>query len=75
MIFAGDLGRRHDQHLLDDQTLDGHPQDLLRRLRGLGGRLGELDPASLAPAASVDLRLHHDRATNSAGNRFRLRWG
>jgi hypothetical protein len=40
---------------------------------GLSGRVGELDPARLHPAAGEDLRLDHGRAADLLGRRSGLR--
>ena len=53
------LGRRRrgDEHPVDGQALDLHPEDVGRVLERLVGRLGQLDAAGLAAAAGLDLRL------------------
>src|SRR6185369_2990197 len=62
--LLGDVGRLLDEDLPDPLPLRAglvgdelHAEDLARQGPGLGGRVGELDAASLAAAAGMDLRL------------------
>src|SRR5207247_10693421 len=62
-----DRGALLDVHLVHDLALgpglrraQRHAEYLAGDLLRLRGRLRELDPAALAAAARVDLRLHHD---------------
>src|SRR4051794_15157864 len=67
VVLALDVGRLLDPELADDVPVDVQPEDRLRVLRGLVGRLGELDPAGLSAAAGEDLRLDDDLAADLLG--------
>ena len=72
VVLLGDVAGSLDPDSLHDVTLDVHPQDVGRVQPGLGGVVGELDPARLAAAANLNLRLDNDRIAGSVGlgNRF-----
>ena len=70
--LLADVGARIDQHLLDRQALDVHPQDAPGDLLGFLRAPGELDAARLAAAADQHLRLDHHRAAEALGDGARL---
>ena len=65
--------RRRDQHPVDGEPLDLHPEDVRRVLEGLVGGLGELDAAGLAAAAGLDLGLDDAEAVLLGGGPGLLR--
>jgi hypothetical protein len=60
VVLLGDRARLLDQDLVDRVALDVHAEDLSGLPVGVVGILGHLDTARLAPAAGLDLGLHHD---------------
>ena len=75
VVFLFDVERWRNQHLLDSQPLDVHPQDAARDLAGLGSILRELDAARLAASADVDLRLDDDGNAELLCDALSLFWG
>jgi hypothetical protein len=57
VVLGGDVGRSLDPDLVDRVALDVHPEDVLAVLLGLDAVLRDLDPAGLAAAADLHLRL------------------
>ena len=74
VALARDVGRRHHQHLLHRSPLICMPEDLRRVLARFGRRWRQLDPARLAAAAGVHLRLDHHRCRRCAGRSPRPPW-
>jgi hypothetical protein len=67
-----DVLGRGDEHLLDGEVVDLHPEDVGGVLRASCGGLGQLHAARLAAAAGVDLRLDDDHAAVLRGDPLRL---
>ena len=73
VALGGDVGGRHDQHLLHGEALDRHAEDLrARRPRASAGFRASFTPPALPAAAGVHLRLDDDRAADPPGDRLRL---
>ena len=61
-----------DQHAARAVSVDLEREDLLRRRRRRGGRVGEQDAARLHAPARQDLALEHDRPADRLGDRARV---
>ena len=72
VVLLLDARGRRDQHPVDGQALDLHPEDGLGVRLGLVGGLGQLDAAGLAAAAGLHLRLD-DADAELLGGGARLR--
>ena len=67
VVLLGDVRGVLDPEPVHDVALDVHAQDGLGVLADLGGVVGQLDAAGLAPAADLHLRLDHDRVAGGFG--------
>ena len=67
VVLALDVGRFLDPELADDVAVDVQPEDRLRVLGGLVGRVCELDSAGLPAAAGQHLGLDDDLAADLLG--------
>ena len=72
VVLLRDVGGLLDPELLDDMAADVETDDVLCLLLGVGGILGELDPARLTAAARQHLGLDDDLRPELLGRRARL---
>ena len=72
VVLLLDVRARVDEHAVHRVALDVHAQDLLGVRAGVLGGLGDLDPAGLAAAADLHLRLDHGYAAEPRGDRSGL---
>ena len=72
VVLLVDVRGPLDPHSFDAVALDVHAEDVPGVQADLVGVVGELDPARLAAAADLDLRLHDDRVAGRLGLRDRL---
>ena len=68
VVLVRDRGPRVDEHAARHVAADLEVEDVLGVVRRLVGRVGELDPAGLHPAAAQDLGLDHDRPADLLGD-------
>ena len=73
VVLAGDVGRLLDPQLVHGVAADVHPEDRRGVLAHRVGVVGELDPAGLAAAADLHLRLDDDRVADHLRPRRRPR--
>ncbi len=72
VVLLRDVRALRDHHPLDRVALDVHAQDVAGVALGLLGGRRDLDPAGLAAAADLDLRLDDDDAADALGRGPRL---
>ena len=72
VVLLRDIGRALDPERAHDVAADVEAEDLAGLRLGVGGVVGELDPARLAAPAGEHLRLDDDRAAELLGRRARL---
>src|SRR2546430_16721263 len=72
VVLALDVRRLLDPERADDVAVDVEAEDVTRLRLGVGGILGELDPAGLSAAAGQHLSLDDDRAAELVSRLTRL---
>src|SRR5262249_49358673 len=75
VVLLGDVAGLGDQQLLDDVAFDVEAEDVLGVFIGVVGGGGVFDTTGFAPAANLDLRFDHHRATDLGRDRLRALGG